>query len=119
MRNKEAKMLDRTNETPVNGTENEIMRVNFLVRAGGLRRKIEKTFGMKEKRCTFGLLNQNCIIMKSEEKELEAVEGSQKDYKGVFYYGYCSFFLPCRIFSVVFHASPKDVSKSGKDGGMS
>ena len=71
MRNKEAKMLDRTNETSVNGTENEIGRVNFLEIAGGLRRKIEKTFGMKEKRCTFGLLNQNCIIMKSEENELE------------------------------------------------
>lgn len=33
--------------------------------------KREKTFGMKKKRCTFELLNQNCIIMKSEENELE------------------------------------------------
>jgi len=37
-------MPDRTNETPVNGIEHEIGRVNFLVIAGGLRKNREKYF---------------------------------------------------------------------------
>lgn len=75
---------------------------------------------MKEKKMYFWAAKSKLYYCEIGRQRIgEAVEGSQKDYKGVFYYGYCSFFLPCRIFSMVFHASPKDVSKSGKDGGMS
>lgn len=119
MRNKEAKMLDRTNETPVNGTENEIRRVNFLVRAGELSgKKRENIWYEREKMYLWAAKSK--LYYEIRRKGIgEAVEGSQKDYKGVFYYGYCSFFLPCRTFNSVFHARPNVVSKSGKDGGMS
>lgn len=75
---------------------------------------------MKEKKMYFWVAKSKLYYYEIGGKGIgEAVEGSQKDNKGVFDRSYCSFFLPCRIFSVVFHASPKDVSKSGKDGGMS
>lgn len=74
---------------------------------------------MKEKKMYFWAAKSKLYYYDRRKGIGEAVEGSQKDYKGVFYYGYCSFFLPCRTFNVEFHASSKGVSKSRQDGGMS
>lgn len=74
---------------------------------------------MKEKKMYFWAAKSKLYYCDGRKGIGEAVEGSQKDYKGVFDCSYCSFFLPCRTFNKVFHARSNVVSKSGKDGGMS